>query len=169
MDALETIMTRRSIRRYDGQPVPEETIDALLHAAMAAPSAGNQQSWRFIVVRDRERLEELSETSPYAGMLPQAALAIVVCGETAGARHEGFWVEDCSAAMENLLLAAHAMGLGAVWLGYYPAEERVDRLRALFGVPPTVVPFAIASIGHPAERREQPERFVPEFVHRETW
>jgi nitroreductase len=169
MDALQAIMTRRSIRRFAPGEVDETTTETLLHAAMAAPSAGNQQSWRFVVVRDRERLARLSRTSPYAGMLAQASLAIVVCGETAGARHEGFWVEDCSAAMENLLLAAHAVGLGAVWLGYHPDAERVERVRDELLLPETVVPLGIAAIGHVDEEKPPADRFEPTFVHHEVW
>jgi nitroreductase len=169
MDAMHAIMSRRSIRRFTPEAVEGATVGALLRAAMAAPSAGNQQSWRFVVVEDRERLDRLARTSPYAGLLTQAPLAVVVCGETAGARHPGFWVEDCSAAMENLLLAAHAVGLGAVWLGYYPDEERVELVRDELGIPEAVVPLGIAAVGHPAEEKEPADRFDPVLVHRETW
>ena len=120
MDAMTTIMTRRSIRAYEAEPVSPELVETLLRAAMAAPSAGNQQPWRFVVIAERATLDRLAATSPYAGPLLRASLAVVVCGETLGERHPGYWVEDCSAAMENLLLAAHALGLGAVWLGYHP-------------------------------------------------
>jgi nitroreductase len=169
MDAFEAIMTRRSVRTYTGEAVAPEAIDKLLRAAMAAPSAGNQQSWRFVVVQDRARLQRLSLTSPYAGMLVACPVAIVVCGETAGERHPGFWVEDCSAAMENLLLACRASGLGAVWLGYYPDEERVERVRDELRLPETVVPLAIAAIGHTDEEKPGVDRYEPTFVHHESW
>jgi nitroreductase len=169
VDAFEAIMTRRSIRSFTSEPVAPGAVDKVLRAAMAAPSAGNQQSWRFVVVQDHERLERLSRTSPYAGMLVEAPLAIVVCGETAGARHAGFWVEDCSAAMENLLLACRALRLGAVWLGYYPDEERVERVRDELRLPETVVPLAIAAIGHTDEDKPPVDRFERTFVHTETW
>jgi nitroreductase len=169
MDAMQTIMSRRSIRRFEADAVSPETLELLLRAAMAAPSAGNQQSWRFVVVQDRERLERLSRMSPYAGPLVSAPLAIVVCGETAGARHAGFWVEDCSAAMENLLLASHALGLGAVWLGFYPDTERTERVRDELRLPETVIPLGIAAIGRPAEDKPPTDRFDPTFVHDEAW
>jgi nitroreductase len=169
MDAMKTIMTRRSIRTYEAEPVGPESVEVLLRAAMAAPSAGNQQPWRFVVVTDRAMLDRLSATSPYAGPLLRAPLAVVVCGETAGERHPGYWVEDCSAAMENLLLAAHASGLGAVWLGYHPNAERVELARDVLGLPESIVPLGIAAIGHPAEEREPIDRYREDFVHHEVW
>lgn len=169
MDALEAMHGRRSIRKYDDRPVDEEHVETLLRAAMAAPSAGNQQSWRFIVVRDPAHLEALSRTSPYASMLPHAAVAIVVCGETDGERHVGYWVQDCSAAMQNLLVAAHAIGLGAVWLGFHPAEERESAASDLLGLPASVRVLGIASIGHPAETKEPADRYDGAKVFRERW
>jgi len=169
MDALNAMMTRRSIRRFHDTLVTDGEIETLLRAAMAAPSAGNQQSWRFVVVTERERLERLAATSPYAGPLTLAPLAIVVCGETTGERHTGYWVEDCSAAMQNLLLAAHSIGLGGVWLGYYPDQERVERVRDELRLPESVVPLGIAALGHPDEEKPATDRYEPVFVHRESW
>lgn len=169
METLEAIMTRRSIRRFTGEPVAADVVEILLRAAMAAPSAGNQQSWRFVVVTERERLDRLSATSPFAGPLTHAPLAIVVCGATSNERHPGYWVEDCSAAMQNLLLAAHALGLGAVWLGYHPDDERVDRVRDELFLPEDVVVLGIAAIGHPDEEKAPADRYEPVFVHDETW
>jgi len=169
MEALQAIATRRSIRRFDGTPVSEDEVERLLRAAMAAPPAGNRRSGGFVVVTGRERLERLATTSPFAALLAHAPLAIVVCGETAGERHPGYWVEDCSAAMENLLLAAHASGLGGVWLGYYPDAERVERVRDELHLPDSVVPLGIAAIGHPGEEKPAVDRFEPVFVHHETW
>jgi nitroreductase len=169
VDALTAIMTRRSIRSYDDRPVEPELVERLLRAAVAAPSAGNQQPWRFVVVTERRALDALSQTSPYAGMLARAPLAIAVCGETVGERHPGYWVEDCSAAMQNLLLAAHASGLGAVWLGYHPDAGRVERVRDVLGLPESVIVLGIASIGYPAEERPVVDRYREELVHRDRW
>jgi nitroreductase len=169
MEAIEAIMSRRSIRSFQSQQVEPDVLETLLRAAMAAPSAGNQQSWRFVVITERPRLDALSETSPYAAPLRRAPLAIVICAETRDEKHPGFWVEDCSAAMENLLLAAHALGLGAVWLGYHPNEDRKDALRAILGLPPTVEPFGIAAIGHPDESKPSADRFDMAHIHREVW
>jgi nitroreductase len=169
MDAVTAIMTRRSIRAYEAEPVAPELVETLLRAAMAAPSAGNQQPWRFVVVTERTMLGRLAATSPYAGPLLRAPLAIIVCGDTVGERHPGYWVEDCSAAMENLLLASHALGLGSVWLGYYPDAGGVELIRDALGLPESVVPLGIASIGHPAEDRPPVDRYRDGFVHYETW
>ncbi len=169
MDAITALLSRRSIRRYTGEPVAEEALETILRAAMAAPSAGNQQPWRFIVVRDPERLAAVAGTSPFAGMLAEAALGIVVCGDTADLRHEVMWQQDCAAAVENALLAAHALGLGAVWLGYYPKMERVAPLKELLGIPEGVEPMAVLSIGHPAEEKGPSERYDADLVHHEGW
>ncbi|MBS3957022.1 MAG: nitroreductase family protein [Clostridiales bacterium] len=169
MDALDALMTRRSIRRYTGEPVLAEQVETMLRAAMAAPSAGNQQPWRFVVVTERETLAIIADTSPYAGMLAEAAVGIVVCGDTSDLRHPVMWQQDCSAAVQNILLAAHAMGLGAVWLGYYPKTERSSPLKALLGMPEHIEPMAVISIGHPAEEKGPSERYDADLVHHERW
>lgn len=169
MDALQAIMGRRSIRRYEDRPVEDDKVDALIRAAMAAPSAGNEQSWRFIVVTDRDRLDKLADASPFAGLLERAPLAIVVCGDTTAEKHHGFWLQDCAAATENILLAAHALGLGAVWLGFYPIEERVEGVRQICKLPDALVPFSIVALGHPTEEKPPADRYNDEYVKRETW
>ncbi len=169
MEAFETIMTRRSIRSYLPQPIPEEIIQDLLCAAMAAPSAMNQQPWQFIVVTERAVLDELTGVLPYGQMLKQAPLAIVVCGDMDRVKSRGFWVEDCSAATQNVLLAAHARGLGAVWIGVYPREGRVRDLSQKLHTPETILPFCVISIGHPAEHKPPSNRFDPARIHRNRW
>lgn len=169
MDALEAMHGRRSIRHYADRPVDDEAVTVLLRAAMSAPTAGNQQSWRFVVVRDRATLRRLSDTTPYGNMLPGAALAIAVCGELAAEKHVGYWVQDCAAAMQNLLVAAHAMGLGAVWLGFHPVEERVQGAARVLGLPEGVRVLGVASVGHPAEDKRPVDRFDPAKVHLERW
>jgi len=170
MDAIEAIMGRRSIRRYEPRTVEPEKIEVLLRAAMAAPSAGNQQSWRFVVVTDREQLDLLSEATQYSGMLKGAPLAIAVCGDTTSRKYpEDYWVEDTSAAMENLLVAAHAIGLGACWLGYHPRQDRKERAREILGLPVEVDVMGVASIGYPSEEKPPAGRYNPEFVHHDRW
>jgi nitroreductase len=169
MDTLQAIFTRRSIRRYTDQPISEQQVEQILRAAMAAPSAGNQQPWQFVVVNDRKLLDAISGYHPYADMLRQAPVAIIVCGDMHLAERAGYWVQDCSAATQNLLLAAHALGLGAVWLGVYPMQDRVGNTQRLFGLPPEVIPLAIVALGHPAERLKPADRYNPERVHRNRW
>ncbi|OFW65102.1 MAG: NADH dehydrogenase [Actinobacteria bacterium RBG_13_63_9] len=165
MDALDAVLTRRSIRRYSDSPVSEALVTQLLRAAMAAPSARNQQPWRFIVVRDRAQLAALATAQPNAGMVGQAQVAVVVCADLDLVKSEGFWVQDCAAATENLLIAAHALGLGAVWSGTYPREERVARVGEVVGLPANVVAFAVVPIGYPAEHPAPAERFDSERIH----
>ncbi len=166
---MDAILTRRSIRKYTAQPVSDELVTGLLRAAMAAPSAGNQQPWEFVVVRNRKLLESISTASPYAGMVGEAQLAVIVCGNLDREQRVGFWVQDCAAATENLLIAAHAVGLGAVWLGFYPREDRVALLRSLLRLPDRIIPLAVVPIGYPAEHPDPADRFEPERVHLDHW
>jgi nitroreductase len=166
---MDAILTRRSIRTYTDQAVSDESITELLRAAMAAPSAGNQQPWQFVVIRERRTLDRLALVHPYAAMAPKAQLAIAVCGDVRLEKHKGYWVQDCAAATENLLIAAHAAGLGAVWLGVYPLEERVSSIQALLGLPDEIIPLAVVPVGYPAEHPSPADRFDPSRIHLERW
>ncbi len=166
-DLIETIFSRRSIRKYADKPVSEVDIQALLEAAMAAPSASNQKPWHFIVVDEREVLEQLGEAHPYAKMLFEAPLSIAVCGDASISKH--YWPQDCSAATENLLLAATALGLGAVWLGVYPNDDRIESVRRILHLPANVYPLNLISIGYPAETKEPRTQFDRSRVHRGRW
>ncbi|KAB2952954.1 nitroreductase family protein [Heliorestis acidaminivorans] len=166
---MKSIFTRRSIRSYTDQPVDDATVQELLKAAMAAPSAGNQQPWHFIVVRDRQLLDQVPKIHPYAKMLIEAPVAILVCGDETLEKHKGYWVQDCSAATQNTLLAAEELGLGAVWLGIYPTEDRVLAFRKLFGLPEHVTPLSMIAIGHGAEKKPPADRFNPERVRYDRW
>ena len=169
MDAMEAILTRRSIRRFTAQAVSGELIETLLRAAMAAPSAGNEQPWQFVVVQERSLLERIPSVHPHAQMAAEAPLAIVVCGDLDRETYKGFWVQDCSAATQNLLLAARANGLGAVWCGVHPNEERQAGIRELLSIPDGVMPFALLVIGHPNEEKPRADRYDPSRVHRGGW
>ncbi len=166
---IDAIFNRRSIRKYTGQPVTDETIETLLRAGMAAPSAGNEQPWHFVVIRDRATLEAITRFHPYAQMLHGADCAIVVCGDTALERYRGFWVQDCSAAAENMLLTVQDLGLGSVWVGVYPMADRVEPLKQLLGLPESVIPLGILPLGYPAEQKNPANRFNPERIHRDRW
>jgi nitroreductase len=169
METIEAILTRRSIRKYKPDPVPDEVVKELLEAAMSAPSAGNQQPWHFIVIHDRAILDAIPTFHPYSQMLKEAPLGIVVCGDLEKQIHDGYWVQDCSAATENLLLAAHAKGLGAVWLGVYPREPRVIGVKEILKLPDYIIPLCIISLGLPAEEKPPAKRFIPERIHYDRW
>lgn len=169
MDAIEAILSRRSIRAYTADPVTDADIETILHAAMAAPSAGNQQSWRFVVTTDREMLDRMAESTPYGKMLREAPLAITVCADTRDLRHPMMWQQDCSAAAENALLAIHALDLGAVWLGFWPKMERVEPLKETLGLPEGIEPLCVLAVGHPAGGQAPADRYDSAHVHRERW
>jgi nitroreductase len=166
-DLIQTILARRSIRRYTSEPVSEESIQTLLEAAMAAPSASNRKPWQFVVLTARETMDTLAEAHPHGKMLFDAPLCISVCGDLTVM--ERYWVQDCSAATENLLLAAVALGLGAVWLGVYPRDERVAAVRQLLGLPDHITPLNLIAIGHPGEKKEPRTQYDETRVHRERW
>lgn len=169
MKCTDAIMSRRSIRRYTTEAVSDADVETVLRAAMAAPSAFNQQPWRFVVVRDAETRMRLSETSQYSGMLAEAPVGIVICADSTAVRVEGYWVLDCAAATENALLAAHSIGLGGVWLGVYNYPERVANVRGALGLPAHIEPVAMIALGHPEEHKPPAGRFNPEFVRHERW
>ncbi|MGV7928946.1 MAG: nitroreductase family protein [Spirochaetota bacterium] len=169
MDTFESILTRRSIRRYTGETIGAEPIRMILEAGMAAPSAGNQQPWHFIVLDDRALLDAVPEHHPHSSMIREAPVAILVCGDIAIEKHQGYWVQDCAAATENMLLAVTALGLGAVWLGVYPREDRVRGLKGLLGLPDNIIPFSLIPIGRPAEEKPPAGRYDPSRVHFNRW
>jgi len=168
---LGFIFSRRSVRVYQRREVGEDHVRDLLEAAMAAPSAVAKDPWEFIVVRNRSMLNCLATGLPNGQMLADAALGIVVCGDLQRAhdRQLSYLLQDCSAAVENLLLAAHALGLGACWLGVHPREDRVAHVRSQLAIPNVVIPVAVVSLGWPAESPAPRTRYRAEAVHRETW
>ncbi|NLI79146.1 MAG: nitroreductase family protein [Candidatus Riflebacteria bacterium] len=166
MESIFSLLSRHSVRKYLSTPVEEWRLDFLLKAAMQAPSAGNEMPWEFLVIDQRELLDRIPEVHPYAAMTRTAPLAILVCGDLQREKHKGFWTQDCSAATQNLLLAAHGMGLGAVWVGVHPMEDRIAGLRKLFAVPDHLVPFSLVPVGWPAENRTSPARYDPSRIKR---
>jgi nitroreductase len=166
---MKAIRARRSIRRFTSEPVSDDAIKTLLEAAMSAPSAGNQQPWEFVVVTDRNILDEISNVHLYYQMCREAPAAILVCGNLERDTHQGFWVQDCSAATQNILIAATDTGLGSVWCGVYPREDRVGGLRKLLKLPENITPLALIPIGHPAEQKPPSDRFDPARIHRDRW
>lgn len=173
--ALECILTRTSVRQYQpDRTISRDTVETLLRAAMSAPTAVNKQPWAFIALDDRAALDSLAQVLPYARMLTKAPLAIVTCGDLSKAidgedADKGFWIQDVSAATENLLLAAHAMGLGAVWTGVYPDAERVKDVQERLGLPANVIPLAVVPVGYPTGPQKPKEKWEPANVHFNKW
>ena len=178
--ALDVIMSRKSVRSYTEEAIPAEKVEVLLKAAMAAPTAMNVQPWRFVVVTDQEVKDKLA--GPRGGMIAKAPLVIVVCGETTFMRKPWgqpdaepvemeniFWYEDCAAATENLLLAAEALGLGAVWTAGYPAADRMQPAIDALELPDNVKPFCIIPIGYPAGDDQPKDKWKPENIHYDKW
>ena len=170
--AIENIFARKSVRAYTSQPIEKEKMDLLVKAAMAAPTAVNKQPWAFVVVDDRTVLDKLAAELPYAKMTAQAPLAIVVCGDLAKSLNGEFgkyWMLDCSAASENLLLVAEALELGAVWTAIYPEEQRIENVRKVLSLPEHIVPFNLIPIGYPQRNEEAKDKFKQENIHYNQW
>lgn len=169
MQLLDAIHTRRSIRAYQNKPVPAAMVETIIRAGMAAPSAGNQQPWHFVVITDRAKLDAIPSFHPHSAMVRQTPVAILVCGDPEGKKYPAFWDQDASAATQNMLLAARDLGLGTVWVGVFPNADRMDGFRKLLAIPEHIIPFALVPIGWPDAPFEAKDRFRPEFIHRETW
>ena len=168
---LENIHSRKSVRQFTSEPVTEAQTETLLRAAMAAPTAVNYQPWRFVVVTEREELNAIADILPYAQMLRQAPLAIVVCGETTwmGGAENQYWQQDCAAATQNILLAVEALGLGAVWTGVYPNKDLYPKLHDFLNLPSNVQPFCCIPIGYPAGNDQPKDKWKPENIHYGKW
>lgn len=170
MDTIETMMTRRSVRSWEDKPVPEDMVNKILAAAMQAPSARNQQAWQFIVLNERNVLNQLAQTAPGAKPAEKAPLGIIVCGdmslETAMA---GYWVQDCAAASMSILLAAYSLGLAGVWTAGYPNMDRANGLAKIVGLPENVIPLSMILLGYPESRPAAENRFKEERVHYNHW
>ena len=165
-DRLAAIFSRRSIRVYTDEPVSEADVQSLLEVGMAAPSGSNRKPWHFVTVTDRETLRALAEAHPFGKMLAKAGAAIAVCGDP---DISAWWVQDCSAATENILIAAVTLGLGAVWLGCHGNLEREQAIRGVLGVPDSIGVLSLLSIGHPAEEKEARTQYDSGRVHRNRW
>lgn len=169
---LNAIQTRASIRKFTGEKITNEQINTLFRCAMSAPSAMNKQPWAFLVVTDEALLRLMGEAFPFSRCGNGAACAFVMCGDLDKAlpgEGQGFWINDVSAATENLLLAAHAMGLGAVWTGVYPSSERTPEVQAMLGLPEYIIPMCIVPVGIPAEQPAVKQKFKEENVHYNRW
>lgn len=169
MDFLEIIMNRRSIRHFKATRVENDKIDALLRSAMYAPSAVNCQPWHFILVDDRSLMKKIMEMHPSSKMLETASHAILVCGDEKLQHDTGYWIADCGAATENILLAAKSLDLGTCWIGIYPREKRMTACKEIFGLPHYIQAFALIAIGYPDEVKDLPDRYKPERIYLNRW
>ena len=166
---MKAIYKRRSIRSYTDQPISNETIRSFIKAGMNAPSAGNAQTWHFVIITKRELLDGIADVHPYAQMLRQAPAAILVCGDPSLEKHAGFWVQDCSAATENILLEIADQDYGGVWVGIYPNNFRVDKIANILNIPKKIIPFSLISVGHPAEEKPMKDLFREERLRYNQW
>lgn len=166
---MKAIYERRSIRKFTGEPVDEHLVMECIKAGMNAPSAGNQMPWEFIIIDRRELFDAIMKIHPYSSMLDRAAVAVLVCGDLSKETRKGYWVQDCAACTQNILLRITSLGLASVWLGVYPREDRVEGLRTLFSLPEHIIPFSLIPIGHAAEQKAPNNKFFPERIHRNGW
>ncbi len=169
MDTMKAILERRSIRKYRDSEIPQNDIDEILKAAMYAPSAGNQRPWEFIIIKSSEMKKAVCESLPHGKMLADAAFGVVVCADLSKEKFPGYWVQDCAAAVQNMLLSSHSMGIGSVWLGVHPVEERKAAISKTLGLPENVVPMGVVAFGIPDQKPDQPERFDRSLIHEEKW
>lgn len=169
MDLFEAILTRRSIRKYTEDAIADDELRRILECAMNAPSACNEQPWQFMVFRDPANKALLAKTSPYTGMAEKAAAVIVVCGDLSLEKARGYWVQDCSVAIQNLLLAARGLGIGTVWCGVHPNQERVEYLKKTFQLPENVIPLGLICLGRPLQEFRKADRFNEDRIHWEKW
>lgn len=171
MNLEDGILTRRSVRSFQkNNRISQKIVDDLLNMAMHAPSARNSQPWEFVVVDDQNLFNKIISVHPYCSFLKDASLAVIVCGNLQEQHDDGYWVGDCAAATENLLLGAHAKGLGSCWCGIYPSEERMNAFQKLFQIPEHVRPFSLVVIGYAAGEPKQPkDRFKQHKIHNNMW
>lgn len=167
-ETLQTIHNRKSVRKFADKNVSEEQIEVLLKAAMAAPSSKNNQPWKFYVIRNKQVLQQLADTLPFAKMLPQAPVVIVVCGDNTKGVNEPDqalnWALDSSAASQNILLAAQSLGLGTVWTGIFPYKKRIEAVQHVLGLPENIIPLNAIPVGYPIGNDQPKDKFKPENI-----
>ncbi len=168
-EIMDPILLRRSIRKYTSQPVPAEIVEYMLEAAQSAPSAGNESPWHFVVVNSKSFLEKIADALPNGKMLKEAPLAIVVCSDQKLIKYPEYWIQDCSAATENILLAAKTKGLGSVWLGVHSRPEREEAVKKILWLPENISPFSVVALGYPGEDKPYQKRYNNERIHYNGW
>lgn len=169
MDILKAISTRRSIRQFSGEAVSPDDLNKVLAAGFQAPSAHNYQPRDYIVIKSPETIGQIAAVHTYAKMLPQAGLGIIVCGDKSKQPQTGFLIADCAAAIQNMLLAAHGLGLGAVWCGLYPVSHLTKAISNVCKIPSSIIPVGLVVLGQKIEEKDPVDRFDQTKVHREQW
>lgn len=169
MELMEGLLTRRSVRQYTAQKVEKSDITDIVKAGMFAPSARNQQIWEFVIITDKEKLTAIGERLETAPMAKTAAFGIAVCADLDRAASPAYWEQDCAAAMENMLLAVHAKGLGAVWIGMHPKEDRADIIKDICAIPENIKVHSLLIGGYPEKPASEAQRFHPEHIHENEW
>lgn len=169
MDLMQGLLTRRSVRVYKDEKINETDMDEMIKAGMFAPSARNQQPWAFVTTNEKDVLKKISEKVETAKMAENAGFAIVVCADKAGLASPDYFMQDCSACVQNILLAAHAKGLGAVWIGMHPKNEREQAVRDVFGIPENIVVAAVIVGGALKEGLPVVDRYRPQVIHHGKW
>jgi len=169
MDAIKAIISRRSIRKYKKKPIEKKLIKDLIEIGMTAPSAGNEQPWHYIIIDNREILNKITKFHPHSKMLNEADCAILICFDKNLEKHKDMAVQDCSASTQNIMIAANSFGIGSVWLGIYPREDRIIGIKNLFKFPENIIPFSIISLGYPAEMKNIEDRYKINRIHYNKW
>jgi len=169
METLESIYTRRSVRKYNDQKISDEMIKKLLKAAFLAPSAGNQQPWHFVIIDDKKILEKIPDFHPRAEFIKNSQKSILVCADKNLETFKDYFPLDCSASTENILIAARSLGLGACWVGIYPKKERIERLRGLLNIPENAIPFSIVALGYTSQEQKEVDRYKEDRIHHNKW
>ena len=169
MEVQEALLSRRSIRKYKDQKISKLEMDRILKAAMYAPSAMNLQAWQLIVIDNKDVLIETIRSIPYAEMLRQSAAAILVCGESSVEKNESWLLQNCSAAIQNILLSAHELEIGSCWIAIHGMNDVYKSIKTQFKLPENIVPVSLISLGYPDEVVKAEERFTEEKVHYNKW
>lgn len=169
MQGLELLNTRRSIRKFQDKDINDEILYEIIQSGMYAPTAGNQQPWHFIIIKDKQIVQKIVELNPNATMSLWAPVNILICWDTTNPKFNEYWMQDCAAATQNILLATHALGLGAVWTWVYPVQSRIDWVRQILNIPENIIPFAFVPIGYPDMTPSHPKRFDANKIHNNKW
>ncbi|MCV6607717.1 MAG: nitroreductase family protein [Campylobacterales bacterium] len=169
MDLQESILSRRSVRKYTSDKISKSDIETILKAGLSAPSAKNCQPWELIVIQEQKNLQKISQVSPHGAMLKNASFGIVICSDLDKAVNFEYGVIDTSACVENLHLSAHGLGIGSVWIGVYPRMERVEKLQEIFNLSKNIIPTHMMAFGYPAEEKKPANRYDQDKIHWEKW